>query len=125
MVLSQVFFILILFIFVKYPWLFITYTMFALAIKQLASFVTKRKAQYALIPFFLFLIGHGYLMENNGSFLTIRSFDLWQFQNAIWYGGSVVRVLSVPIMCIVCIPLIENKMTIKKYYFCWYHEFVQ
>ena len=30
------------------------YTMFALAIKQLASFVTKRKAQYALIPFFLF-----------------------------------------------------------------------
>ena len=40
-----------------------------------------------------------------------------QFQNAIWYGGSVVRVLSVPIMCIVCIPLIENKMTIKNYIF--------
>ena len=56
------------------------YTMFALAIKQLASFVTKRKAQYALIPFFLFLIGHGYLMENNGSFLTIRSFDLCNFK---------------------------------------------
>lgn len=93
------------------------YTLFALAIKQLASFVTKRKAQYALIPFFLFLIGHGYLMENNGAFLTIRSFDLWQFQNAIWYGGSVVRVLSVPIMCIVCIPLIENKMTIKNIIF--------
>ncbi len=92
------------------------YTLFALAIKQLASFVTKRKAQYALLPFFLFLIGHGFLMENN-TFVTVRSFDLWQFQNAIWYGGSVIRVLSVPIMCIVCIPLIENKMTIKNIIF--------
>lgn len=92
------------------------YTLFALAIKQLASFVTKRKAQYALLPFLVFLIGSGFLMENN-TFIPIRSYDLWQFQNAIWYGSSVIRVLSIPIMCIVCIPLIENKMTIKNIIF--------
>lgn len=91
------------------------YILFALCIKQLALYISKEKAQYALLPFFIFLINHGYLIVNN--FFNIRSYDLWQFQNAMWYGGSVVRVLSIPIMCIICIPLIENRIKIKNLVF--------
>ncbi|RHM59401.1 MULTISPECIES: DUF6077 domain-containing protein [Coprobacillaceae] len=88
------------------------YILFTISIKQLSNLISKKNAQYALLPFFVFLINHGYLMLNS-NFITIRSYDLWQFQNAVWYGGSVVRVLSIPILCIITIPLIENRITIK------------
>lgn len=88
------------------------YILFGIVTKELGKLISKEKAQYALLPFFLLLINHGFLMENITAF-KIRSYDLWQFQNAIWYGSSIVRVLSIPMMLVICIPLIEEKMTFK------------
>ncbi len=89
------------------------YIIFAIVIKNLASlFLNKDKCQYVILPFFIFLISSGYLMEGNADY-HIRSFDLWQFQTAMWYGGSVVRTLTIPIMFLYATPLLLGKIKIK------------
>lgn len=89
------------------------YIIFAIVIKNLASlFLNKDKCQYVILPFFIFLISSGYLMEGNADY-HIRSFDLWQFQTAMWYGGSVVRTLTIPIMFLYATPLLLEKIKTK------------
>lgn len=84
------------------------YALIALVLKEMASFfVEERYSQYAILPIFVLLISHGYLMDGL-SFLHIRSYDMWQFQTAIFYGGSVVRVLSLPVLMLFSYELIEK-----------------
>lgn len=89
------------------------YLFTALLIKEVASlFVDRKYSQYAILPFFVLLISQGYLMEGVRG-IQIRSYDMWQFQTAMFYGGSVVRVMSIPILIIFSYDLIE-KITFKK-----------
>lgn len=92
------------------------YFFFTLIYRSLAELFLKNKylSQYAIVPFFLFLIPLGYLQ--NGfpiESLRIASYDLWQFQTASFYGGSVVRMLSLPTLALFSFPLIK-KIELKK-----------
>lgn len=50
-------------------------------------------SQYTLLIFALLLIPAGYASSLK---LSIRMFENWRFQTAIYYGGSIVRVLGLP-----------------------------
>ena len=54
-------------------------------------------SQYALAFFTLLLIPAG--LASAGKF-PIRMFENWRFQTAIFYGGSIVRVMGFPLMLI-------------------------
>lgn len=62
-------------------------------------FIKKDISQFCLIPFAFLLISSGYAMEGNMPF-SINMFDGWQFQSAMWYGGSIVRTLAIPVIII-------------------------
>lgn len=90
------------------------YILLCLVYKNLAGLVVSgNKTQYTLIIFFLLMISHGFLMYGV-SFIHLRSYDLWQSQTAIFYGGSVVRTMSLPVLIYFSIPLIK-KIEIKKF----------
>ena len=92
------------------------YFIFVLVYKELASILVPRKyLQFVLVPFFMFLIPQGYLHNISimGILCPIRSYDLWQFQTAVFYGGSVVRMLSIPVLFIFAFPMLQ-KLNIKK-----------
>ena len=87
------------------------YILFVMVYKELASLIITRKySQFALVPFFIFLIPQGYLhnMSFMGIIPPIRSYDLWQFQTAVFYGGSVVRMLSIPTLFIFAYPMLKG-----------------
>lgn len=92
------------------------YILFTLVYKQFASCVIKNKkyVQYTILPFFIFLIPYGYLQSGlRIEPWKIVSYDLWQFQTAAYYGSSVVRMLSLPVLYIFSEPLLK-KMELKK-----------
>lgn len=69
---------------------FLLYTMFA------GLFLKESVAQYALILFACLMIPAGY--ASRGSLpIKIRMYENWRFQTAIFYGGSVTRVFSIPL----------------------------
>ena len=112
--LSSVFSIDIIF-FCRITMVIHNYLFFVLIYKELSSLlIPSQYSQYSVVPFFIFLIPLGYLQNGLGNLsFHICSYDLWQFQTAIFYGGSVVRVLSVPALMIFSYELIE-KIDIKK-----------
>lgn len=83
---------------------FLTYKL--LAEKFIKNIYTS---QYALLVFSLLLIPAGYA---SGLKLSIRMFENWRFQTAIYYGGSIVRVLGLPLFILSFSELI-NKINIK------------
>ena len=90
------------------------FIVFATYILLARKFLKKELSQYALVPFFLFLITAGYLAEHNLPIIgVIRSYDLWQFQTAMFYGGSLVRSMALPLLILLVLPLIE-KVTLKR-----------
>lgn len=92
------------------------YFFFSIIYKLLAELLIRKKdySQYALVPFFIFLIPLGYL-QNGFPIATFRiaSYDLWQFQTASFYGGSIVRMLALPTLAIYSFPLVK-KIELKK-----------
>lgn len=101
-------------IFCRYVMNIHNYIIFIIIIKNLASlFLNENKTQYVLLLFFVLLIPSGYLMEGNENY-HIRSFDLWQFQTAMWYGGSIVRTMTLPIIFLYAVPLLD-KIKIKPF----------
>ena len=96
------------------------YCLFTIVFKELACrFVKIEHAQYVLLPFFFFLIPAGWLYHGinlkaiNTTFY-IRSYDLWQFQTAAFYGGSIVRMMAIPSLYIFSEPLIR-KMNLRNF----------
>lgn len=95
------------------------YILFVIVYKTLTGYlVPKKYTQFSLVPFFIFLIPHGYLQN---AFLgdiipTIQSYDLWQFQTAAFYGGSIVRMNAIPILLLFSLPLFK-KIEFKKIIF--------
>lgn len=90
------------------------YIFMYLVYSELASlFVKKEYKQYAIAPFFVCIIPNGYLTHAFPLPFKIFSYDLWQFQTAVFYGGSVVRMLSIPILFLFSYPMLD-KMELKK-----------
>ena len=95
---------------------FHNYLLFTVIYKSFGELLLPRKfSQFVITPFFLFLIPQGYL---ESAFLTgiipsIKTYDLWQFQTAMFYGGSVVRLFSIPTLFMFSYPLLD-KLEIKK-----------
>lgn len=94
------------------------YFLVYLVYKYLSSFIVKKAfTQFSILPFFIFLMPMGYLqngLTDNG--VGICSYDLWQFQTAIFYGGSIVRTLGFPLLFLFSFPLL-NKISWKKVIF--------
>ena len=76
----------------------------------------KYTSQYALLIFSLLLIPAGYASSLK---LSIRMFENWRFQTAIYYGGSIVRVLALPLLILSFSDLL-NKFNFKSVlsFFC-------
>ncbi|WRK53112.1 hypothetical protein SD457_23770 [Coprobacillaceae bacterium CR2/5/TPMF4] len=52
-------------------------------------------------------------MNSDHAEFTVRMYDGWQFQTAIFYGSSVVRVMAIPILIIFGIELVKNLLSKK------------
>lgn len=91
----------------NYLMVFLTYKSFA------EMFINKRFSQFSLIPFSILLICSGFMMTSGHYYFNLRMYDGWQFQTAIFYGGSVVRTLSIPIILLFGVDLFE-KIELKK-----------
>lgn len=79
-------------------------------------FVDYKWSQFALFFFVLLLIPAGYAARGAKMPVFIRMYENWRFQTAIFYGGSITRVLSIPLLIIFGYPLI-NKMSLQKAFF--------
>lgn len=97
---------------------FHNYFLVYLVFKNLSSFEVKKSlAQFCILPFFIFLIPMGYLQNGLTDYgVGICSYDLWQFQTAMFYGGSIVRTLGFPFLFLFSFPLL-NRMDWKKIVF--------
>lgn len=76
------------------------------------SVITKKNnvyLQFVILPFTILLIP-GYFLQVAG---LIKMYDDWQFNTAIWYGGSVVRVTSLPV-CLLLVNEWVQRPTCKK-----------
>lgn len=88
------------------------YTLIMLVYYSFAIEYFERKyAQYTILIFCLFFISFGYY---NFQKHWIRMYDGWQFQSAIFYGSSVVRVMAIPSLLLYGKDLIE-KFDIRKF----------
>lgn len=86
-------------------------------------FVERKHAQYSVVVFGLFLWSNAYLTEGwTNSSLKFRIFDAWQMQTAIFYGGSVVRVMAAPALLLFGKDLFA-KLSIKKIAFIFMISF--
>ena len=90
------------------------YFFFCIVCKEIAkNILDKYFAQYSILPFFIFLIPFGFLQSGLPLWLRVNCYDLWQFQTAMFYGGSIVRTMSIPILYIFSEPLLY-RMDFKK-----------
>ena len=61
--------------------------------------------QYAVALFTLLMIPAGYAASLK---FPIRMFENWRIQTAIYYGGSFVRVMGLPLIILSCKSLLKN-----------------
>lgn len=64
----------------------------------------NRFVQYTVLPFVIFMIPAGYLNMN----FEIDLYDGWQLNTAVWYGGSLVRLTSLPVCFMFLKEWIDN-----------------
>ena len=70
---------------------FLTYQLFS------SIFVDEELSQFGTILFIFYLVPAGYAARGQLP-IKIRIYENWRFQTAMYYGGSVTRVLSLPIL---------------------------
>lgn len=72
------------------------YIIVFMAYHALLSQIEKKEdgVQYHLALITIFLVPSAYLVTNN----YISTYDDWQFNNAIWYGSSIVRLIGLPVL---------------------------
>lgn len=108
---SPAFFCRIVMVIQSYYLTFMTFTCFA------EIYLGRKYAQYSLLCISILLVNNGYLYQEENSFLTIRMYDNWQFQNAMFYGGSIVRNMMIPAVFIYSREII-NRFNIKSFIIC-------
>lgn len=70
-------------------------------------FVDRKYSQYTLIFFILLAIPAGYASRGM-KIIFIRMFENWRFQTGIYFGGSVTRVFTLPLMILGAVMLLEK-----------------
>lgn len=94
----------------NYLMCFMVYKLFA------ELFVDQKWSQFTLFFFALLMIPAGYAARGAKMPVFIRMYENWRFQTAIFYGGSITRVLAIPLLIIFGYPLID-KLSLKKLLF--------
>lgn len=82
------------------------FIIFFVYIELAKEFLDVKNIQFVLLPFFILLIPHSYL--GYGSPIKIKLYDGWQFQSAIFYGGSIVRCAMIPTILLFGKDLIKS-----------------
>lgn len=80
---------------------FMVYTLFT------SLFVKDDYAQYGNLFFCLLMIPAGFAANGMRPF-AIRMFENWRFQTGIFYGGSITRILSLPLLFYYGYPLFKQ-----------------
>jgi len=80
------------------------------------EFVEEVYSQFIITPMLLLLVPSGYFLYSDNAFMRITMYDGWQFQTAIFYGGSMVRVIAIPVILIYGKDLIA-KLDVRKVIF--------
>ena len=83
------------------------YLVFSLYKLLAEYFVKKEISQYCILPFILLLVPSGYMMDGNLP-ISLHMYDGWQFQTAMFYGGSIVRTMALPAIFVFTIGLIKK-----------------
>ncbi len=87
----------------------VNYLLFAFAMIELAgNFVRKKNAQFVLGIFFLYLLPAAALFNFEVRGFKLYSYDQWQFNTAMFYGGSVVRTTIIPVILIYAKPFFRR-----------------
>lgn len=79
-------------------------------------FMDKKYAQYALLPLSVLMIPRGYTANSDKLFMNINMYSQWHFQTAIFYGGSFVQHIALPVILFFSKDLLE-KIDFKKVLF--------
>lgn len=93
---------------INYFILFCCYQMFS------QIWLTDDISQYSLIFFPLLMISAGYMAK--GEILVhVRMFENWRIQTAIYMGGSIVRLLSFPLLLYMLHQIVYNIQNSEKH----------
>lgn len=87
------------------------YYLVFLSFHMLSGLFIKKKhyVQYGLIIITILVIPAGYLWVNKQTMM----YDGWQFNTAVWYGSSIVRMVLLPILLVLSTQFLKyKKMTI-------------
>ena len=76
-------------------------------------FLSEGKSQYALCLIALFVIPQGFAARGSLPF-KIRMFENWRFQTGIYMGGSITRLISLPLLIYYC-NIITCKMNTNNF----------
>lgn len=76
-------------------------------------FMDKKYAQYALLPLSVLMVPRGYTANSDKLFMNINMYSQWHFQTAIYYGGSFVQHIALPVILFFSKDLLE-KISFKK-----------
>lgn len=96
------------------------YFLFYLCIRSLARlFVSDELAQYSIAAFFILLLPSSQFVRNLGEDQSVYIYDCWQFTNAAYYGGSVVRMSGLPILYLSARGLFERFEWKKVFWIVW------
>ena len=83
----------------------ITFMAFKMFVER---FIDKKYAQYALLPLSVLLIPRGYTANTDKLFMNINMYSQWHFQTAIYYGGSFVQHIALPVILFFSFDLLEK-----------------
>lgn len=93
--------------FARFTMTFFNYLLLFFSIHAVFSPVIKKQnlVQFVLLLFPILLFPAGYLWDLN----LFKPFDGWQLNTAMWYGGSIVRMLGIPLLFFSVQIFLENK----------------
>ena len=97
---DMVFFCRVTFTLYIYLICFFTYKIFV------EIFCDANISQYALVFFALLMIPSGFMGSLDK--FSVRMFENWRFQTAIFYGGSVVRVIGLPLIVLAFLKICKK-----------------
>lgn len=75
-------------------------------------YLDEKISQYSIVFYVLYMIPSGYASRGNLP-LNIRVFENWRFQVGIFYGGSITRICSLPILIYYTLNMKSKRFILK------------
>lgn len=95
--------------FIRIPMAAVNYTLFYFSVTCFSRmFISRKLSQFSIVVFFAFLLPEIYFYSSVYQSDPFYSYDLWQFTNAAYYGGSVIRMSSYFILWIFLNEILKN-----------------